>query len=311
MGYSNRLDNQATSVPNIEQKQTPPVRVLSRLREPWKRLRRDPVGLLGWIILAAVILMAIAAPILAPHDPLDQNIASRLLPPFWLTGNDAAHILGTDQLGRDILSRIIYSARVSLLVGITTVAMAGALGVLAGILSGYYGGLIDEVIMRVVDVRLAIPLILLLIAILAIFGPGLRNVIIVLALTEWVVYARVVRAEVLSIREREFVEAARAAGASDGRIMRRHILPNAISSAVVLASVQVGSIIILESSLSFLGLGVLPPTPTWGNMLGEGRDYLITSWWLATFPGLMLALTVLSINLVGDWLRDWLDPKMG
>lgn len=311
MGYSNHLENQSRSVSLSEEEQTWSAHVRSRLRDPLQQLVGDPAGLLGWVILVTVILMALAAPAITPHDPLQQNIASRLLPPFWIRGNDASHILGTDQLGRDILSRIIYSSRISLLVGVTTVIMAGALGVFAGILSGYYGGLLDEVIMRTVDVRLSIPLILLLIAILAIFGPGLRNVIIVLAATEWVVYARVVRAEVFSIREREFVEAARASGASDRRIMLRHILPNAISSAIVLASVQVGAIIILESSLSFLGLGVLPPTPTWGNMLGEGRDYLITSWWLATFPGLMLAITVLSINLVGDWLRDWLDPKMG
>lgn len=275
----------------------------------WTRATRDRAALFGWVVIILVIIMAIAAPLVAPHDPLQQDISARLKPPFWASGGSLERPLGTDQLGRDILSRIIYGARVSLFVGVTAVSIAGVIGIVVGTVAGYYGGLVDEVIMRIVEVRLSIPLILLLIAVLAIFGPGLRNVILLLALTEWVVYARVVRAEVLSVREREFIEAARSIGVPDARIIALHLLPNVLSSAIVLASVEVGNLIILESTLSFLGIGVLPPTPTWGNMLGEGRDYLLTAWWLATFPGLVLAITVLSINLIGDWLRDWLDPR--
>lgn len=253
--------------------------------------------------------MAIGAPLIAPHDPFAQNLDGRLAPPTW-AGGVRAHLLGTDQLGRDELSRLIFGARISLLVGITAVFVAGVTGVMVGVVAGFNGGLTDEVLMRFTDLMLALPFTLLIIAVVAVFGPGLVNVIIILGLTGWVPYARVVRAEVLSIREREFVAAARAVGASRLRVMLQHILPNAIASAIVIASVELANMILLESSLSFLGLGVQPPTPSWGNMLGETRNYLMSDWWLATFPGIAIATTAVSINLVGDWLRDVLDPRL-
>lgn len=260
-------------------------------------------------ILGAVTLSAIAAPLVAPHDPYLQDLAGRLAPPFW-SGGTLSHPLGTDQLGRDILSRLIWGGRVSLAIGVTAVLLSGLIGVAAGIVSGFYGRVVDEVIMRLAEVRLALPLILLVIAAVVIFGPSLLNLIVILALTGWVPYARIVRSEVLSVREREFVMAARTIGARDARIMRRHILPNTIASAIVIGSLELANVIVLESSLGFLGLGVQPPTPSWGNMLGEGRDYLATTWWLATFPGIAISLTALSINLLGDSLRDALDPRL-
>ena len=253
--------------------------------------------------------MAIGAPLIAPHDPFAQNLDGRLAPPTW-AGGARAHLLGTDQLGRDELSRLIFGARISLLVGITAVFVAGVTGVMVGVVAGFNGGLTDEVLMRFTDLMLALPFTLLIIAVVAVFGPSLVNVIIILGLTGWVPYARVVRAEVLSIREREFVAAARAVGASRLRVMLQHILPNTIASAIVIASVELANMILLESSLSFLGLGVQPPTPSWGNMLGETRNYLMSDWWLATFPGIAIAITAVSINLVGDWLRDVLDPHL-
>lgn len=225
-------------------------------------------------------------------------------------GGKLANPLGTDQLGRDILSRLIYGARISLAVGAAAVLISGVLGVAGGIAAGFYGGFVDEALMRLADLRLALPFILLVIAVIAVFGPGFFNVIVILGLTGWVPYARVVRAEVLSIREREFVVAARVLGARDSRLMFRHILPNIVASAIVIGSLELAQMIVTESALSFLGLGVRPPTPSWGNMLGEGRDYLLTSWWLATFPGLAITVTAVSVNLVGDWLRDVLDPRL-
>jgi peptide/nickel transport system permease protein len=271
-------------------------------------VRRFP-ALLAVLVLGGVALVAAGATVLAPHDPLAQNLDGRLAPPAW-SGGTPAHPLGTDQLGRDLLSRLIFGARVSLVIGITAVLIAGATGVMAGVVAGYYGGLVDEVLMRLADLRLALPFILLIIAVIAVFGPSFLIVIVILGLTGWVAYARVVRAEVLSLREREFVTAARSMGATDLRLVFRHILPNTIGSAIVIGSLELAQMIVVESSLSYLGLGVQPPTPSWGNMLGEGRDYLQSKWWLATFPGIAIALTAVSINLVGDWLRDLLDPHL-
>lgn len=274
----------------------------------WGLSRRMP-ALLGLGILACVISVAVAAPLIARHSPYTQDLDGRLRPPVW-AGGTFAHPFGTDQLGRDVLSRLLFGARVSLIVGVMAVLVAGVMGVAAGIISGFYGGLIDEVLMRLVDLRLSLPFILLVIAVIAVFGPSLFNVIVILGLTGWVPYARIIRAEVLLIREREFVMAARVVGATDSRLMFRHILPNTVASSIVIASLELANMIVLESFLSFLGLGVQPPTPSWGNMLGEGRDYLMSHWWLATFPGLSISITAVSVTLVGDWLRDALDPKL-
>jgi peptide/nickel transport system permease protein len=260
-------------------------------------------------MLALVVVSALGAPLLSPHDPLAQDIQRRLIPPIW-AGGSVDYPFGTDQLGRDVLSRLLFGARVSLLIGVAAVVIAGAIGVAIGVVAGFYGGLTDEVLMRLADLRLAMPFILLVIVVIAIFGPSLFIIVAVLSLTGWVSYTRVVRAEVLSVREREFVTAARASGANDLRLMSRHILPNTVASSIVIASLEFANIILTESALSFLGLGVQPPTPSWGNMLGEARNYLMTSVWLATLPGTAIAATAVSINLVGDWLRDILDPQL-
>lgn len=275
----------------------------------WKQLRRDPSACVALAVLVVLVFLAIGAPALPIADPLDQDLVGRLLPPVWAPDGSWAHPLGTDQLGRDILSRVIWGARVSLLVGVAAVIISGLIGVSAGVLAGYFGGWLDNILMRIADGQLAIPFILLVIAVISVVGPGIEKVVPVLGITGWVIYARVARAEVLSVREREFVLAARALGAPALRILGRHVGPNILGSIAVVASVEVANVILLESSLGFLGLGVQPPTPSWGNMLGEGRDYLTTAWWLATLPGLALATTALSITVVGDFLRDVFDPR--
>ena len=256
-----------------------------------------------------MVAIAVTAPLIAPHDPYRQSLDSRLRPPVW-SGGSLVHPLGTDQLGRDILSRLFFGARVSLAVGVVVVLIAGVTGIVAGLFAGFYGGTIDEIIMRLADLRLSLPFFLLVIAVIHVFGPSLVTLIWVLGLTSWVPYARILRAEVMSIREREFVSAAQALGATDRRLMFRHILPNAIASAIVIGSLELANIIVVESALSFLGLGVQSPMPSWGNMLGEGRDYMMTSWWLAAFPGCAIAIAAVAVNVFGDGLRDVLDPHL-
>ncbi len=262
-------------------------------------------GLLGLLILFCVLILALFAPWIAPFDPVTADFKQILKPPFT-----AGHPLGTDQLGRDLFSRIIYGSRISLLIGFSTVCIAGLLGSSIGILSGYFGGRVDSLIMRLADVQLSFPFILLALTINAIIGVGLRNMIITLVLAGWVVYARVVRSQVLALRETEFVAAARALGARHLHILWKYILPNVSTPIIVVSTLQVAQFIVAEAAISFLGFGVQPPTPAWGNMLSEGRDYLYNAWWLTTFPGIALALTALGVNLFGDWLRDTLDPKL-
>ncbi len=280
------------------------------VRHVLRELVRNKAALLGLLVLLGVAASAVLAPILAPYDPTAQEITHRLKPPAWSAPGARMNALGTDHLGRDILSRIIFGARISLIIGLSAVAVAGTLGTLIGLVAGYRGGRVDDLCMRLTDTMLAMPFILLALAVIAVLGPSLKNIIFVLGITSWVSYARVVRAEVLTLRTREFVAAAQALGGGGWRIVFRHLLPNVLTPVIVIATLEVARMIILESALSFLGLGIPPPTPTWGGMLADGRTYLSTAWWLATFPGLCIMLTVLGINLLGDWLRDVLDPRL-
>jgi ABC-type dipeptide/oligopeptide/nickel transport system permease subunit len=275
-----------------------------------RRLWRLKWGLAAAAILLLIVGCAALAPWVSPHDPLQVNIRHRLAPPAWMEGGGAAHPLGTDQVGRDLLSRTIYGGRASLVIGVSAVVLSATVGVLLGLGGGYFGGRADWLIMTLINVMLTFPFVLLALAVIAVLGPSLPNMIIVLGIADWPLYARVIRAETLSIREREFITAGRALGMSHLRIIFRQILPNLMSAIVVIATLQVARVIILESFLSFLGLGIQPPTPAWGNMLGEGRVYMLNSWWIAAFPGLAIFVTTLAINLVGNALRDWLDPHM-
>lgn len=274
------------------------------------RLLRLRWGLAASAILLLVVASALFAPQISPHDPLAVNIRHRLAPPAWMDGGAPQHLLGTDQIGRDLLSRIIYGGRVSLVVGAGSVLIAATIGVLLGLGAGYFGGRTDWLIMTGINVMLTFPFVLLALAVIAVLGPSLSNMILVLGVAGWPIYARVIRAETMAIREREFVLAGRALGMSHARIVFRQIVPNLVSVIVVIATLQVAQVIIFESFLSFLGLGIQPPTPAWGNMLGEGRVYMLNSWWIATFPGLAIFLTTLVINLMGNALRDWLDPHL-
>jgi peptide/nickel transport system permease protein len=273
-------------------------------------LRSNPVVVIAMVAMGIVLLGAAFAPWVAPHDPTAQNLEARLAPPVWLAGARPEHLLGTDALGRDILSRIIHGARISLLVGVAAVAVQGSVGALLGLTSGYFGGRFDTVVSRISEVQLAIPFFVLAIAVMAVLGPGLRNVIMVLGVTGWVIYGRVVRSEVLSVRERGYIEATRALGSGSTRILLQHVLPNVASSLLVISTLEVARMIIAEASLSYLGLGVLPPTPTWGGMVSEGRNWVMTSWWVSTLPGVAIFVTVLAVNLIGDFLRDVLDPTL-
>ena len=275
-----------------------------------RRLVRRRTALFGMLVVLVVMLAALAAPLVAPFDPLEQDIGQRLREPGWQDAQGRVHPLGTDHLGRDIFSRIIFGSRIALLVGLAAVVISGVLGMIIGLVAGYFGGRMDDFLMRLADVQLAFPFILLAIAVIGVLGPSLRNIIIVIGVSSWVVYARVVRGEVLSIREREYVHAAVALGSRHWRVLMTHVLPNTFTPWLVVATLDMARVIVIESALSFLGLGVQPPTPTWGGMLADGRVYLSTAWWLATFPGLAILVTVLGINLFGDGLRDTLDPRL-
>ncbi len=275
-----------------------------------RRLWRLKWGLAAAAGLLLIVASAVFAPWLATYDPLAVDIQHRLAPPAWMDGGTPKHLLGTDQIGRDLLARMLYGGRVSLIVGVVAVLISATIGVLTGLAAGYSGRRVDWFVMALVNVTLSFPFVLLALAVIAVLGPSLVNMIIVLGIADWPLYVRVIRAETMSIREREFIMAGRALGMSHARIIFRQILPNLVSLIVVLATLQVARVIILESFLSFLGLGVQPPTPAWGNMLGEGRLYMLNSWWIATFPGLAIFVTTLAINLMGNALRDWLDPHM-
>jgi peptide/nickel transport system permease protein len=275
-----------------------------------RRLARRRTALFGAVVVALVVVTAVLAPWVSPFDPVEQDLDNRLKPPGWSDAAGQVHPLGTDHLGRDLAARVIYGARPALLVGFAAVLISGVLGLLAGLLSGYWGGRVDDVLMRLADIQLAFPFILLAIAVIGVLGPSLPTIIVVIGVSSWVIYARVVRGAVLSLREREFVQAAQALGVRDGGILARHILPNVLTPWLVVATLDMARVIVIESALSFLGLGVQPPTPTWGGMLADGRVYISTAWWLATFPGLAILVAVLGINLFGDGLRDTLDPRL-
>ena len=288
---------------------TAAVVVAGARRRAARRLSSFPVVPVA--IIAAMVVMALAADVLAPHNPEVGALAMRFKPPVWQAGGSAAHLLGTDHLGRDVLSRLIFGARVSLLVGFTAVVVAGILGVVLGIAAGYLGGWVDEVIMRLTDTWLALPALTFAIFLAAVMGPSEMNIIIVLAAVYWTRYARVIRGEVLSLKEREYVRLAVIAGCSRPTIMRRHILPNVLNSAIVLATLMLGVVVVTEAALSFLGVGVPPPKPAWGLMLADGKRGLMAGyWWLTVLPGLCIMLLVLAANLLGDWLRVKLDPQL-
>jgi peptide/nickel transport system permease protein len=265
---------------------------------------------LGFGAIILFVVCGLFAGIIAPYDPADQNIQNTLQPPVLFEGGSPKHLLGTDEMGRDVLSRIVYGARISLIVGFVAVILSGLVGGYLGLVSGYFGGVVDAAIMRLVDIQLSLPAILLGLAIIGAVGPSLQNIIIVIAITTWADYARVIRGQVLSVKTYDFVDLAKVTGCSTPRILLRHILPSVFNSIVVIGTLMLGRVIILESALSFLGLGVQPPTPSWGTMLADGRQYLNYAWWLSTFPGLAIMLVVLGTNLVGDWLRAVLDPKL-
>lgn len=271
---------------------------------------RSRAALFGGAIFGLLLFAAIFAPWIAPHDPILQNLSSASLPPVWVHGANPAYLLGTDDLGRDILSRIIFGARLSTIVGFSVVIIGSLVGVTLGLVSGYVGGIIDDVIMRIADVQLAFPYVLLAIAVIGVVGANLYTIIAVIGIASWVQYVRVIRAEVISLREREFVQAARAVGCGAGKIIFQHILPNVTSSVTVIATFEFARAIIFEAALSFLGLGVPPQVPSWGNMLAEGRQFLDTAWWIGTFPGLAIMITVMGVNVLGDGLRDAFDPQL-
>ena len=275
----------------------------------WQQFLRSPLALLGAVILTLFVLMAALAPFVAPYGPGESQLLHRLESPTLTAADEAPFVFGTDHLGRDMLSRLIYGSRVALIVGLGGVMLSALVGVSVGLIAGYFGGWYDTFSMRIVDMLVSIPNVLLYLTVLGVFGPSLTLLILVIGLINWTTFARVVRGEVLAVKQREFVEAARASGQRSLPTLLKHVLPNILAPIVVIATLDVAAVIILEASLSFLGLGVQPPTVTWGRMLADGRDYVATAWWVATFPGVFITLLCLSLIFLGDWLRDVLDPR--
>ena len=303
---------------NISIRRHLPAHGVPTLRRGLAQARRYPVFSLA-ILLIVLVIPALFANWVAPHDPVVGKLSNRLVPPFWVEaegegifakpGGRMEHILGTDKQGRDILSRMIYGARISLAVAAISILLAGTVGTTLGLMAGYFGGNIDHLIMRLVDICISIPAILFALVLAVVLGPSFQTVIIVIVSIFWSRYARLVRGETLSLNNRDFVARAKVAGASNARIIRKHIFPNVINTIIVLATLEVGQVILLEATLSFLGAGIPRPNPAWGLMIANGRELLVTAWWVAVWPGVAILLSVLSMNLFGDWLRDYLDPK--
>jgi peptide/nickel transport system permease protein len=283
---------------------------MSKANNVLAKMRGNKMILFSSVILILTFFFGALSGLIAPFSPYDQDLDSKLKPPFSKTNDHRTHILGTDHLGRDVLSRVIHGVRVSLVIGILAVAISAVFGVILGLIAGYYGGIMDDIIMRIADVQLAIPLILLAISVIVVLGSGIRVLILVIGLTQWMGYARMVRGQALSLREKDFVTSAHAVGATDLRIITRYIFPNTLSSVMVLVTLNMATVIVLEAGLSFLGLGIQPPEPSLGTMLSESISYLNRAWWLSTFPGLTIMMIILAINLFGDGLRDALDPRL-
>ncbi len=284
----------------------PPAHI--RISRKFRSLRRWPT--IPIFLLALVVFGGVAAPWISPHDPRKGDLADRNQPPIWLSGGSTTYLLGTDQLGRDMLSRIIHGARISLVVAAVTLGIGGTIGVALGLAAGWYGGWVDELAMRLVDIKLALPTILVALVLVSVLGQSFAVIVAVMAIWIWPRFARMVRAEVLQLKTMDYVALAKVSGASTLRILIFHIFPGVTNTLIVVATLQVGIVILLESTLSFLGAGVPPPTPAWGSMVSDGRDQLAEFWWISTLPGLAIMLTVMSLNLFGDWLRDALDPRL-
>lgn len=286
-----------------------PMQAESIFRQNLRNFSRNHLAVGSAIVVALFVLMAVFAPLIAPHDPNETDLFRRLQPPGWAAGGEWSYVLGCDALGRDILSRIIYGTRISIFIGAAVILVATTIGIVAGLAAGYLRGWVDVIISRLVDILLGFPYLIFAIGLMAMMGPGLINIILALAYKEWVIPCRVVRGETLVTRELEYVEAARALGASRWHIMRREILPNILSPVIVVATIRMAHVIILEASLSFLGLGVQPPTASWGSMVADGRAFILEAWWVSTFPGLAILLLVLAINVASQGLRDAFDPR--
>ena len=288
----------------------PAIPALAWIPRLLRRSRRRRVPWIPICIIAIMVSMALFAPLLAPYSPIDQTLRDKLIPPFWVDGGGIDHVLGTDAFGRDMLSRLIYGARVSLIVAALALTAGGGVGLLIGIVSGYFGGAVDNALMRLVDAAFTFPAILFALLLAVTMGQGLGTLVLAISLLLWASFARVIRGEVLSLKQRDFVALAKVRGCSSARIMLTHILPNVLNTFMVLVTLNIGVVIIAEASLSFLGAGIPPPTPTWGLMVSDGRGRIAEAWWVSLIPGIAITLLVLSVNVFGDWLRDRLDPRL-